>query len=91
MSGRQFNNPDFADVKIYIGAYELPAHSLVLASQSPFFQKALNSNFREGKDKKFHFTEGSAHAHWRVFEYMYTGDYTEEPAQVLDAQGWRES
>ncbi|KAI1147026.1 BTB/POZ domain-containing protein [Nemania diffusa] len=81
-----FNNSDHADVKIYIGHYELPAHSVVLASQSPFFQKALSENFREGKTKQFFFKEGSAHAHWRAFEYLYTGDYADEPVQVLDTQ-----
>ncbi|KAI0534589.1 BTB/POZ domain-containing protein [Xylaria digitata] len=79
-----FNNSDYADVKIYIGQYGLPAHSVVLASQSPFFQKALKGNFQEGKDKQFRFEEGSMHAYWRVFEYMYTGEYAEEPTQVLD-------
>ncbi|KAI1749785.1 BTB/POZ domain-containing protein [Xylaria castorea] len=81
-----FNNTDHADVKIQIDQYELPAHSVVLVSQSPFFQKALSDNFLEGKVKQFHSKEGSAHAHWRVFEYMYTGNYTEEPAQLLDTQ-----
>lgn len=81
-----FNNPDHADIKIYIGKYELPAHSVVLAIQSKFFQKALSENFKEGKDKEFHFNEGSMHAYWRVFQYMYTGDYSAEPAEVLDAQ-----
>ncbi|KAI3322874.1 BTB/POZ domain-containing protein [Xylariaceae sp. AK1471] len=82
----RFNNSDHANLKIYISHYELPAHSVVLASQSPFFQKALSEIFREGKVKQFLFKEGSAHAHWRAFEYLYTGDYAEEPAQVLDTQ-----
>ncbi|KAI0388517.1 BTB/POZ domain-containing protein [Xylariaceae sp. FL0594] len=81
-----FNNSDHADVKIYLGQHELPAHSVVLASQSSFFQKALSENFREGKAKQFLFKEGSVHAHWRVFEYLYTGNYAEEPVQVLDTQ-----
>lgn len=61
---------------------------MVLAIQSKFFEKALNENFKEGKDKEFHFKEGSAHSYWRVFQYMYTGDYDNEPTGVLDAQGW---
>ncbi|KAI1109571.1 BTB/POZ domain-containing protein [Nemania sp. NC0429] len=78
-----FNNPDHADVKIFIGEHELPAHSVVIASQSPFFEKALNGSFRESKAKQFLFKEGSAHAHWRVFEYLYTGDYADEANDVL--------
>lgn len=89
--GRQFNNPDHADVKIHIGKYELPAHSLVLASQSPFFQTALNGNFREGKEKMFQFDEADGQPYWRTFEYMYTGNYAEEPAQVLNVRGWHVS
>ncbi|KAJ2987547.1 hypothetical protein NUW58_g4446 [Xylaria curta] len=81
---RFFNKSDHADVKINLGQYEFPAHSVVLASQSLFFHKSLGQSFREGKSKEFHFKEGSAHAHWRVLEYMYTGNYVEEPAKVLN-------
>ncbi|KAI1502474.1 hypothetical protein F5X99DRAFT_156131 [Biscogniauxia marginata] len=81
-----FNNPEYADTKIYIGSFELPAHGLVLAVQSPFFKKSLGGNFQESKTKQFRFTEGSAHAHWRVFEYMYTGNYSEGPSKLLDVQ-----
>ncbi|KAI0547055.1 BTB/POZ domain-containing protein [Xylaria curta] len=79
-----FNNTNYADVKIQIGQYELPAHSVVLASQSAFFQKALSEKFQEGNAKQFYFKDDSAHAHWRVFEYMYTGNYTQLPVQLLD-------
>ncbi|KAJ8128087.1 hypothetical protein O1611_g5548 [Lasiodiplodia mahajangana] len=79
----QFNNPTHSDVKIYIGEYELSAHAIVLANRSLFFEKALSGRFREGQTKEFRFTEGSMHAHWRVFEYMYTGSYSEEPADGL--------
>lgn len=82
-----FNSPEHADTKIYIGSFELPAHELVLAVQSPFFKKALGGSFQESKTKQFHFAEGSAHAHWRVFEYMYTGNYSEEPNEVLGVEG----
>jgi hypothetical protein len=84
---RLFNNSDFSDVKIFLGQYELPAHSVVLVSQSPYFKTALSSNFREGRAKEFSFEEGSMHAHWRVLEYLYTGDYAEEPAPALDTPG----
>ncbi|KAI1120483.1 BTB/POZ domain-containing protein [Nemania abortiva] len=82
-----FNNPTHSDVKIYIGEHELPAHAIVLTSQSLFFEKALSEKFREGQTKEFVFKEeGRMHAHWRVFEYMYTGSYSEEPAQALGTQ-----
>ncbi|KAI1370746.1 BTB/POZ domain-containing protein [Hypoxylon crocopeplum] len=81
-----FNNPEHADTKISIGSFELPAHRLVLAVQSPFFKKALNGNFQESKTNSFRFTEGSAQAHWRVFEYMYTGNYSDEPSKVFGVE-----
>ncbi|KAI0010228.1 BTB/POZ domain-containing protein [Xylariaceae sp. FL0662B] len=79
-----FNNPEHADTKIHIGSFELPAHEVVLAVQSPFFKKALGGSFQESKTKEFSFTEGSAHAHWRVFNYMYTGKYSREPSELLN-------
>ncbi|KAI1264051.1 hypothetical protein F5Y18DRAFT_94631 [Xylariaceae sp. FL1019] len=34
-------NPQHADVKMYMGEYELLAHAVVLASRSLYFEKAL--------------------------------------------------
>lgn len=82
-----FNNPYLADVKIHIYEFELPAHSLVLSVHSEHFEKAFKSGFKEGVSKEFKFNDGSAHAYWRVFEYMYTGKYIEEPVDALNAEG----
>ncbi len=65
----------------------MPVHGLVLATQSEFFKTGLSSQFTEARTKEFHFTEGSLQAYWRVFEYMYTGKYSEEPSDVVNAQG----
>ncbi|KAK1515353.1 uncharacterized protein CCOS01_13546 [Colletotrichum costaricense] len=81
-----FNKTDHADVKIRIGEFELPAHGLVLAAHSPYFKKALKGNFQESESKTFQFREGSAHAYWRVFEFMYTNNYSEE-VESIEAQG----
>ncbi|KAK1452816.1 hypothetical protein CTAM01_17256 [Colletotrichum tamarilloi] len=80
-----FNKTDHADVKIRIGEFELPAHGLVLAAHSPYFKKALKGNFQESESKTFQFREGSAHAYWRVFEFMYTNNYSEE-VESIEAQ-----
>ncbi|GAP91524.2 putative BTB POZ domain-containing protein [Rosellinia necatrix] len=81
--------PQHADIKICIGEYELPANAVVLASRSQYFEKVLGENFRGGQTKQFHFKEESrAHAHGRVFEYMYTGGYSEDTAQELASQSW---
>lgn len=37
--------------------------------------------------KKFEYNEGSMQAYWRVFEYMYTGKYSEEVAPKLSSIG----
>ncbi|UQC77421.1 uncharacterized protein CLUP02_02889 [Colletotrichum lupini] len=80
-----FNKSDHVDVKIRIGEFELPAHGLVLAAHSPYFKKALKGNFQESESKTFRFREGSAHAYWRVFEFMYTNNYSEE-VESIEAQ-----
>ena len=82
-----FNKSDLADFKIYIGRFELPAHSVVLAVQSDYFRKAIQGQFVEGQNKEIRFEEGSKHAYWRAIEYMYTGSYSNEPAAVLDTKG----
>jgi hypothetical protein len=75
------------DAKIHIYGYEMPAHSIVLAAQSDYFDRALDSKMKEGQTRSICFEEGSAHAYWRVFEYMYTGAYREEPGLSLEMEG----
>ncbi|OAA53711.1 Cyclin PHO80-like protein [Cordyceps fumosorosea ARSEF 2679] len=78
-----FCNKKFSDVKIRLGEFELPAHRLQLAAESTYFARALLGNFEESRTGVFQFSEGSLHAYWRAFEYMYTGDYFGEPAKEL--------
>ncbi|KAJ6787458.1 hypothetical protein PWT90_08732 [Aphanocladium album] len=78
-----FLNPEYSDVKIYLGQVALDAHRLVLAAQSAFFAYALPRKLKEGESLDFHFEKGSMHAYWRCFSYIYTGDYSEEPADAL--------
>lgn len=52
---------------------------MVLAANSPYFEKALKNPLVEGSSRVFHFNEGSVHAYWRVFQFMYFGKYTDEP------------
>ncbi|KFG84452.1 BTB/POZ domain-containing protein [Metarhizium anisopliae] len=78
-----FDSDTLADVKVYLGDVELPAHSLVLTAQSSYFKRALLGEMEEGKTRKFEYSEGSMHAYWRVFEYMYKGTYSEEPCTKL--------
>lgn len=69
----------------------MPAHSVVLAAQSEFFDTALKRNFIKSNTMEFHFTGGSVHAYWRVFEYMYTGQYSEIITDLCDVQGKKRS
>ena len=68
-------------------ARKLPAHSFVLAALSSYFRRALEGKFLEGESKEFTFNQESPHAYWRVFEYMYTGEYSDAPAKLEAWEG----
>ena len=55
--------------------------------ESPYFDIALTKDFKEASTREFRFPEHSVHAFWRGFEYMYRGDYSENPAVSLNTQG----
>lgn len=42
---------------------------------------------KEGIERKFEYSEGSMQAYWRVFEYMYRGEYSDEAAVPLGSIG----
>ncbi|KAF2189908.1 hypothetical protein K469DRAFT_723743 [Zopfia rhizophila CBS 207.26] len=72
-----FNEEKYSDTTIIIHSITLHAHRLVLCLQSPYFTKALQVAFAEGSMRTIEFQEGSGIAHWRVFEYLYTGNYSD--------------
>ncbi len=84
-----FNNTKYSDVSIYLGSAELllPAHHAILGVRSPYFDDALESGFKEGKEREFRFHDYSVHALWRVFHFMYEGCYYDEPAESLSKEG----
>lgn len=82
-----FRSTQFSDVKIRLGEAELPAHGFVLSAQTDYFARALASKFEEGATGTFQYNEGSMHAYWRCFKYIYTGEYAEEPAAELSVPG----
>lgn len=84
-----FNNIKYSDTTVYLGGSKIPfpAHRLVLGISSPYFDDALTSGFKEAKTHEFTFDKESPHALWRVFQYMYTGDYVDEPSEGLDTEG----
>ncbi|KAM3435043.1 hypothetical protein NHJ13734_005745 [Beauveria thailandica] len=80
---QSFCSKQFSDVTIRLGEVEPPAHRFVLSTQSEYFKRALASKFEEGETGIFQYNEGSMHAYWRCFKYIYTGEYSEEPAAEL--------
>ncbi|KAF2193629.1 hypothetical protein K469DRAFT_239450 [Zopfia rhizophila CBS 207.26] len=72
-----FNEEKYSDTTVLIHGVTLHAHRLIICLQSPYFTKALKEAFVEGSTGAIEFQEGSGIAHWRVFEYLYTGNYSD--------------
>ncbi|KAK7177394.1 hypothetical protein PSPO01_16560 [Paraphaeosphaeria sporulosa] len=73
-----FNEAKYSDAAIRIHDVVLPVHKSIVCIQSDYFEKAFREEFIEGSSGAITFKEGSGAAYWRVFEYLYTGDYLEE-------------
>jgi hypothetical protein len=73
-----FNDAKYSDAIIRIHNVTLPVHKLVICTQSDYFEKAFQKNFIEGASGELTFKDGSGAAYWRVFEYLYTGEYSDE-------------
>ncbi|KAH8702856.1 hypothetical protein GQ44DRAFT_732657 [Phaeosphaeriaceae sp. PMI808] len=73
-----FNNKKYSDATICIHNTKLPVHKSVICTQIEYFDKAFEGGFVEGSSKTITFGQGSGAAYWRVFEYLYTGDYLDD-------------
>ena len=73
-----FNNTKYSDAIIIIHDIVLPVHKSVICTQSLYFEKAFQESFVEGSSGELRFNDGSGAAHWRVLEYLYTGDYSDD-------------
>lgn len=73
-----FNNEKYSDATVLIHDVTLHAHKAVICIQSAYFAKAFQEAFVEGNLGTITFDEGSGAAHWRVFEYLYTGNYSDD-------------
>ncbi|KAL1869552.1 hypothetical protein Plec18167_007850 [Paecilomyces lecythidis] len=86
---RIFNSPEHSDVDIYLGRWgelEIPAHSFVLKIRCPIL---ANSLIRNGTGNSgINFVE-NLRAVWRMLEYIYTGDYSDDccPDMNYDIEG----
>ena len=70
-----FNNEKYSDATIRIHDATLHAHQLVISIQSKYLEKVIQERLVEGSSVILNFQEESGPAYWRVFEYLYTGDY----------------
>ena len=78
-----FKQTQFSDITIYIHGKALPAHRFVVCIQSKFFHNAFcEDNFAEGETKTMKLDAATEAAYWRVFEYMYTGDYPDQLSDI---------
>jgi hypothetical protein len=78
LTGRLFNNTNYSDAEIHIHDVILPVHKSIICIQSDYFANAFRPEFVEGDTGVITFKEGGGAAYWRVFEYLYTGDYSEK-------------
>lgn len=72
-----FNSSKYSDATVHIQNVALLVHKSVLCTQSKYFEKAFKEGFKEGETNTITFKKGSAATHWRVFEYLYTGTYSD--------------
>ena len=72
-----FNQAMASDATVFIQNVALPIHHLVVCLQSSYLSDALRKVLDSTGVRSLTFLEGSAIAHWRVFEYLYTGDYSD--------------
>lgn len=56
---------------------KLYAHKLVICGKCEYFASAFDKRFKEGEQGFIELNEGSAVAHYRVIEFLYTGDYSD--------------
>ncbi|KAK7177395.1 hypothetical protein PSPO01_16561 [Paraphaeosphaeria sporulosa] len=73
---RMFNEKTHADITISMQNVSLPAHRFIICPQSLYLEQACHQAFSKGERTLNCSHQGEAAAHWRVFEYLYTGDYS---------------
>lgn len=82
-----FNRTELADVFITIGSINFPAHRFVLCLQSKYFFDALEGEFEEGASRKLQCEPGKEHSYVRVLQWLYSGDYEDEPLSLIEGEG----
>ncbi|XP_004680047.1 PREDICTED: kelch-like protein 38 [Condylura cristata] len=67
-------NGVLTDVRLCVGAWEVPCHRNVLASSSPYFRAMFCSNFRESREAKVHLKGIDSETLDQMVLYVYTGE-----------------
>jgi hypothetical protein len=84
---RLFTNMKHSDATVLIYEKPLPVHKSVICTQSAYFEKVFEEKrFVEGSAGVLTFNNGSGAAHWRIFEYLYTGDYSDDLSNDFEGE-----
>ena len=85
---RLFNNVKYSDITFRLGetGVDLPAHRMVLGLQSPPLDEYI-AKHPVGTSGVLDWYCASPHSIWRIFQYLYQGDYSEDTAMALEGFG----
>ncbi|KAK1082680.1 hypothetical protein LTR48_006830 [Friedmanniomyces endolithicus] len=78
-----FNGTELADVSIMIGSTTVPAHRFVFYLQSRHVFNALEGEFEEVLAEKLQCEPRKEYAYVRVLQYLYSGDYEDDPSSLI--------
>lgn len=70
----------------FVSTAYLFAHKSVVCIQSEYFEKLFQEGFNEGSLWVLIFNEGIVVAYWRVFEYLYTVDYSDDLSKDFEGE-----
>lgn len=73
-----FHNEKYTEATILILDVKLHAHQLVLCIQSINFEQAFQNRLVKSSSGILSFHEGNGAAHWRIFGFLYIGDYSDQ-------------
>lgn len=59
---------------------------MFVCTQSEYLEKAFQDSFAEGSSGVLAYNDGSEAAYWRVFEYLYTGDYPDNLSHDIEGK-----
>jgi hypothetical protein len=73
-----FGKPEYSDATIIIYGVELPVHRVILCKQSEKMKELFDNNPNKEKPNVLTFDKGSGAAYWRLIEFIYTVNYSDE-------------